>query len=62
VEVFGCATVLAVGRTAQRMLAEQGIDAIPLRHPSQGGKPEFVRGLREALGTRGDSSPALFQA
>ncbi len=49
-EAFGCATVLAVGRTAQRVLAEQGIAAIPLRHPSQGGKPEFVRGLREALG------------
>ena len=42
------ARILAVGRTAQNMLAERGIEALPLRHPSQGGKPDFVRALREA--------------
>ena len=40
--------ILAVGRTAQSMLHERGIDSMPLRHPSQGGKPDFVRVLREA--------------
>jgi hypothetical protein len=42
--------VLAVGRIAQAMLRENGIEAIGLRHPSQGGKPEFVRGIREQFG------------
>jgi uracil-DNA glycosylase len=45
--VFKPSRVLAVGRIAQAMLKEQGIDAIPIRHPSQGGKPDFVRGIRE---------------
>lgn len=49
-EVFIPTQMLAVGRVAQRALAELGCDAIPLRHPSQGGKPEFIRGLCEALG------------
>jgi hypothetical protein len=45
IDLFGCQTILAVGRTAQHALARLGIDAIPVRHPSQGGKPEFVAGL-----------------
>ncbi len=47
--IFPCKEILAVGRTAQRMLAEYGYESIPLRHPSQGGKPEFIRGLMKAL-------------
>ncbi len=43
-------TILAVGRKAQRALADLGCDAIPLRHPSQGGKAEFVAGLKQAVG------------
>jgi uracil-DNA glycosylase len=38
-------TLLAVGRVAQGALASLGRSAVPLRHPSQGGKPEFMRGL-----------------
>jgi uracil-DNA glycosylase len=48
IALFRPSRVLAVGRTAQNMLAERGVDALPLRHPSQGGKPDFVRALREA--------------
>jgi hypothetical protein len=47
-ETFRIRRILAVGRTAQRMLAEWGCEFTPLRHPSQGGKAEFIRGLREA--------------
>ena len=42
-------TVLAVGRKAERALAELGVAHTALRHPSQGGKADFVAGLREAL-------------
>ncbi len=48
-EAFGIRRILAVGRTAQRMLAEQGLKFTPLRHPSQGGKNEFVEGLKRAF-------------
>ncbi|MBN1120292.1 MAG: uracil-DNA glycosylase [Anaerolineae bacterium] len=43
-------TILAVGRKAQYALGELGYDFIPLRHPSQGGKPEFISGLKQAVG------------
>lgn len=43
--------VLAVGRIAQRNLTEMGIEHTALRHPSQGGKNDFIAGLREATGT-----------
>jgi len=48
-EMFQPARILAVGRTAERMLAERGCKATALRHPSQGGKPDFVRGLKEVF-------------
>lgn len=48
-ELFQPARILAVGRTAERMLTERGCEATALRHPSQGGKPEFVRGLKEVF-------------
>ena len=41
--------ILAVGRTAQRVLDRLGYTYIPLRHPAQGGKAKFVEGLRAAL-------------
>lgn len=40
-------TVAAVGRKAQFALEEMGIMAVPLRHPSQGGKAGFISGLLE---------------
>jgi hypothetical protein len=41
--------VFAVGRNAERSLAELGIAASPLRHPSMGGAAEFARQLRSAI-------------
>jgi hypothetical protein len=48
-DVFRPQRILAVGRIAQAMLAERGCEAIPIRHPSQGGKPDFVRGIRDVF-------------
>ena len=45
--LFKPETIGAVGRVAQRALDGLGYQAIPLRHPSQGGKSEFIRGLLE---------------
>lgn len=39
----------AVGRNAAASLAELGIEATPLRHPSMGGATQFRDGLRRAL-------------
>lgn len=47
--LFRFRQVLAVGRVAQAALRSLNIQAIPLRHPAQGGKAEFVTGLRQAL-------------
>lgn len=44
---FAPDTLLAVGRVAQHALEMLGREAVALRHPSQGGKTEFVRGLNE---------------
>lgn len=43
---------LAIGRICQHSLADMGIDALPARHPSYGGAPEFraaVADLRARL-------------
>lgn len=45
--LFDFEAIGAVGRVAQRAINEMGQEAIPLRHPSQGGKAEFIRGLCE---------------
>jgi hypothetical protein len=37
--------VIAIGRDAQAGLAELGIVASPVRHPSYGGQNEFISGL-----------------
>jgi hypothetical protein len=42
--------VVAVGNVAARALTLLGVDHTPIRHPAQGGKHDFVRGLRAALG------------
>lgn len=47
--LFPIRMVLAVGRKAERALTELGIAHFPLRHPSQGGKADFVAGLRRAV-------------
>lgn len=47
-DLFPDAEVCAVGRVAQRALAQVGVTARYIRHPSHGGKPRFVAGV-EAL-------------
>lgn len=41
-------TFVAIGNVGHRSLAAAGIEAMKIRHPSQGGKPQFVAGI-EAL-------------
>lgn len=48
--LFPGARVFAVGRNAECSLAELGIAAIGLRHPSMGGAATFARQLRAAIG------------
>ncbi len=47
--LFPQARVFAVGRNAESSLAELGISATALRHPSMGGAMEFARQLRAAV-------------
>lgn len=48
--LFPGARVFAVGRNAEQSLAELGIPATCLRHPSMGGAATFTRQLRAAVG------------
>lgn len=41
--------VVAVGNTARDFLARQGVEALHVRHPANGGAPEFKTGINEAL-------------
>ncbi len=43
------APIVAVGRVAERALADIGVAAMYLRHPSQGGARLFADGLRRLL-------------
>lgn len=45
--------ILAVGRKAERALAELGVECTYVRHPSQGGAKKFERGVRECLRNTG---------
>jgi hypothetical protein len=47
--MFEVELILGVGRKAQATLDELGWPNTPLRHPSRGGKPEFVAGLIATL-------------
>lgn len=42
--------VIAVGNVAHGTLADLGIQTVKIRHPAQGGKNDFVAGLRRELG------------
>lgn len=44
--LFGIRRFLAMGRVAQRVLGRLGLTYVPLRHPAQGGKAEFVAALQ----------------
>ena len=43
---FGIRRVVAVGRKAEAALAAAGVDAVPVRHPAQGGAARFTDGVR----------------
>lgn len=47
IEMFGIEKVVAVGNKAEENLNSLGIPCTKVRHPAQGGKNEFVRGIRE---------------
>ncbi|MGE3798815.1 MAG: uracil-DNA glycosylase [Thermomicrobiales bacterium] len=58
--VMNISTFVAVGNVGHASLAAGGIDAPKLRHPSHGGKPQFVQGIRalvETLQTSSESRP-----
>jgi uracil-DNA glycosylase len=50
--LFEIDTIVAVGRTAARILHKLGLKAEPVRHPSYGGKADFVGGLTEIVSYR----------
>jgi len=47
--IFEIKTVIAVGRKAQTALEELNISHTALRHPSQGGKADFIAGLQQVF-------------
>jgi uracil-DNA glycosylase len=47
--LFGIRRIVAVGRKAQQVLGGLGLASEAVRHPANGGKAEFRRGLFEAL-------------
>ncbi len=46
IEMFSPNKVVAVGNKAEHSLQKLGIDCQKVRHPAQGGKNEFVRGIK----------------
>lgn len=41
--------IVAVGNVAEGALQSLGIDCVKVRHPAQGGKNDFVRGIQEVM-------------
>jgi hypothetical protein len=58
--------VIAIGNDAEAGLADLGVPCVKVRHPSYGGKSEFVAGIRalhprlSALGAPAEVQPGLF--
>ena len=46
IEIFDIKKVVAVGRKSEQTLNKLDINAYKVRHPAQGGKNEFVEGIR----------------
>lgn len=46
-DLFNIEKIIAVGRVAERNLADMDMAAIPIRHPSHGGATMFAEGLRD---------------
>jgi len=51
-DLFRCPLTIAVGNVAAGTLQNMGVQVVRVRHPAQGGKPEFVRGISAALGNQ----------
>jgi uracil-DNA glycosylase len=49
VDIFGIKRIVAVGNVAHQSLADSGIVADKIRHPSHGGKNEFVSGIAKLV-------------
>lgn len=49
IDLFAFKTVIAVGNVAHDTLTGMGVDCQKVRHPAQGGKNDFVAGLRAIL-------------
>lgn len=47
IEMFEIEKVIAMGNKAEESLNRIGIDCYKVRHPAQGGKNEFVEGIRK---------------
>ena len=45
-ELWDFRHVVAVGNVAYETLGGAGVDCVKIRHPAQGGKPDFLRGLQ----------------
>lgn len=50
IEIFNIKKIVAVGTKAELTLSKLNINSIKVRHPAQGGKNEFVEGLRRIKG------------
>lgn len=48
--LFPFEKVVAVGNVAEASLQSLGIACVKVRHPAQGGKNDFVRGIQEVMG------------
>ncbi len=46
-DIYSIEKVVAVGRLAEKTLADMGIEASAIRHPSHGGATLFARGLKD---------------
>ncbi len=49
IALYPVTTFIAVGNVGEDALKRLGITAVKVRHPAQGGKNDFVRGLTEAF-------------
>lgn len=49
IAAFDIRTFIAVGNVGETALRQLGLSCVKVRHPAQGGKNEFVRGLTSAL-------------
>jgi uracil-DNA glycosylase len=49
IDLFNFETVIAVGNVADDTLNRMSTEHHKVRHPAQGGKNDFVRGMREIL-------------